>query len=875
MKLHRVRLSAFRRFRETAELDDLEPGLNIFFGPNEAGKSTCAAAIRAAFLERYKTRTVADFAPWDMPGARPTVELAFAHGGHEYVLQKSFLSRPRCELVVDGGARRLEGEEAEDALAGLLGFGFPAKGQSRPEHAGLPGLLWIAQGEGQELLAPARHADTQVRELLTQLTGELAAGDGDRLFERVAAERAELFDARSGKPKGVYREAEEAHAQAAQRCEQLARERAALDADVDQLARLRAEDERARRDAPWREFEARAAQARARLAELAREREELERLQHEQAQAGSTLALLQEQMARDERDRQALAALQVREQSARESAAQAAVQADEARRSMDALAGQLEAGRARLAAAQAQAERRDLDEQLARLGEELARLDGALDQAAALAARVQDLQARRLQRDADPGDLARLRAAEQERVELSAQQRAVATRLRYRLEGGADARLDDAPLAAEGVCLLTGPGRLMLPAVGEFIIEPGGQDLPALQARIADLDAVRAQLLRRLGAADLAQAEAHAREAERLAVELEATRRELAIHAPRGQDALRTARAEAAQRLERLQARRAALADTPSAQEAPDPEEAARALRLAEEAATQARAAWAEAQRAADGHAAQARLLGEQARALQDEFADTARESERQARAARAAQARALRDALQARVAEAQARLASQQPELVAQDAERYERSAALERLAHQARQAELLQLQGRLQQAGAQGLGERLAQARADEERLARRRDDVARHAGALDLLWRMLAAQREAATRRLLDPLARRLAHYLPLLLPDARVQFDEQLLPAMLERDGQGQALPLLSFGTREQLGVLARLAYADLLREAGRPALLILDDTLVHADAQRRDRMKRALFDAASRHQILLFTCHAESWTDMGVPVRRLG
>jgi uncharacterized protein YhaN len=35
------------------------------------------------------------------------------------------------------------------------------------------------------------------------------------------------------------------------------------------------------------------------------------------------------------------------------------------------------------------------------------------------------------------------------------------------------------------------------------------------------------------------------------------------------------------------------------------------------------------------------------------------------------------------------------------------------------------------------------------------------------------------------------------------------------------------------------------------------------------------MKRALFDAAQRHQVLLFTCHPEHWRDMGVELRSLG
>ena len=58
--------------------------------------------------------------------------------------------------------------------------------------------------------------------------------------------------------------------------------------------------------------------------------------------------------------------------------------------------------------------------------------------------------------------------------------------------------------------------------------------------------------------------------------------------------------------------------------------------------------------------------------------------------------------------------------------------------------------------------------------------------------------------------------------------------------------------------------------DLLREAGKPTLVILDDTLVQSDSERLEDMKRILFDAASRHQILLFTCDPEKWQDLGVP-----
>ena len=67
-------------------------------------------------------------------------------------------------------------------------------------------------------------------------------------------------------------------------------------------------------------------------------------------------------------------------------------------------------------------------------------------------------------------------------------------------------------------------------------------------------------------------------------------------------------------------------------------------------------------------------------------------------------------------------------------------------------------------------------------------------------------------------------------------------------------------------------LARRDPREALREAGRPTLLILDDALVHSDAQRLAQMKRVIYDVAQRHQVLLFTCHPAHWRDLGAPAR---
>lgn len=874
MKLTRIALEEFRKFRQPLVLDGLQDGLNLFVGPNEAGKSTVAAAIRAAFLERYSTRTVSDLAPRGESGARPGVELAFSHDGHDYQLKKHFLSRARCELLIDNGAQRLEGEEAENTLAALLGFELAARGQSKPDLAGVPGLLWIQQGDGQNLQAAAGHAGGHLREALTQLSGELASGDGDRLYERVAAERASLLDARNGRPKGIYKDAEDALAAALAERDQCAQAKAQLDADVDRLAALRAEHARAEAGQPWKDLEARAAEARARLAAVAKEREAFEGLQREQRQAAQTLAVLQEQVRRDQQDEIELQALVAQAQAARAAVQEAQEPLARARRLRDTHVAAAEQARQRVAAVQAVVDRRDLQQQLDQLARDIERLDGALEEASRLIEQGSTLKAEAVRIEIADADIQALRKSERALGDLQLRQQAIATRLSYAFDAGREARLDGAALAGNGELLLTAAAELELPGLGRLRIEPGGQDLPALKRELAQMQAASAALLSRLGVAHAAEAEERHARGIALQRELDAMRKTLAIHAPKGVDALRGQRNEA-------QARRAQLAERlallPPAEEADDvdPPAARQALRDAEASAAQAEQALAAVQRALDADGARAQLLETQAAARGADLQSPERAAQRQDRAGRLAEARSGHDLLEQRLHQAQAALEALRPELLEQDAQRYEKSAAIERDAQHRRHSEIQQLLGKLEQAGAQGLGERLSEAEAACERLQRRRDEFQRRAQALELLSTLLAGKRDAATQRLQAPLARRLSHYLALLFPESALRLDEALLPAALQRAGGEDPLDALSFGTREQLGILARFAYADLLREAGRPTLLLLDDALVHTDDGRRDLMKRALFDAATRHQILMFTCHGEAWRDLGVEQRRIG
>jgi DNA repair exonuclease SbcCD ATPase subunit len=125
LQLKSIELEQFRQHGEATAIEGLERGLCIIAGNNEAGKSTLLLAIRAALFDRYKSSVGEQFRPYGTK-VSPRVAITFELGGIEYRLNKVF-SRKRdgsASLEYTSGSRthRLEGTEAEDYLAELLGF---------------------------------------------------------------------------------------------------------------------------------------------------------------------------------------------------------------------------------------------------------------------------------------------------------------------------------------------------------------------------------------------------------------------------------------------------------------------------------------------------------------------------------------------------------------------------------------------------------------------------------------------------------------------------------------------------------------------------------------------------------------------------------
>jgi uncharacterized protein YhaN len=82
--------------------------------------------------------------------------------------------------------------------------------------------------------------------------------------------------------------------------------------------------------------------------------------------------------------------------------------------------------------------------------------------------------------------------------------------------------------------------------------------------------------------------------------------------------------------------------------------------------------------------------------------------------------------------------------------------------------------------------------------------------------------------------------------------------------IHRNGVEEPCVDLSRGTQEQLAVLTRLAFADLLLETGAPVSLILDDPFVYSDDERLEVMTDILLEASKRMQVILLTCRSKAF-----------
>lgn len=866
MKLRAVELTNIRRFAGlSARLSGIGDGITVLCEPNEFGKSTFFDALHAVFFERHGSRNAGIKALQPHAGGAPEVAVEVDLPEGRFRIVKRWLQRPQAQVLDASGRLVAQADEAEAWIDRMMGAGLN----------GPSGLLWVRQGlmgvepegTGREDQRERERGLAARRDLLSSVAGEIDMMTGGRrmdlVLDRVGAALSDLVTDK-GRPKanGEWKRAlDRAEALAAQeadlrpRLQRLTGDLARRTEVQRALARLTDPEAIAERSRSLAEAEAAHAAALAHQGQIAQAETVLRLARLDAERAEGELARLQ---ALRDRLAEAEAALRLAEETAagartrsedlsRQEQAATGVQAD--------IAGQARALRLRLdranragAARVAQAQAEDLQRRL----EKAVQVQADLERARAGRGRILS----------SPEAVAAAEKAQAELDLAQARAEAQAVTIEALPEAGAQALLAGRPLPG-GPQPLLAVAEVTLPGFGHLRIDPGSARMSDASGEILAARNRVETALAGCGVESLAEARAALAEARSFDAGIAQATALLAAIAPDGLGALRSALARS-------------MADGSAPEGEPeDPAALSEALAEAETLEAGASAALRVAH-ALLVEANQTRAVSEanrtsaerQLAAARLEAGDAATLDDRMA---------ALKDAslsLGAARFTAQAALTALKasaPDLATTEARLSRAKSVADQAGRETAKAreELAGLNATIAALADEGLEEQLSalvEERSEAEARAARYEAEVR---SLTRLRRALEDARAQARDAYFAPVLRELQPLLSVLHPGAQLMIDDAtLLPTTLTRNGQEEPLEILSGGTREQLAIFTRLAFARLFAAAGRPVPVILDDALVHSDDDRIEAMFDALHRTAKDQQIIVFTCRQRAFAALG-------
>ena len=885
MKLRSLAVNQFKKFTSPTRLDGIDDGLNVIVGPNELGKSTLLDALRAALFEKYSSKAQPITALQnDRNQAGPVVELAFELDDGLYRITKRFIKKPYARLSCPDG-RTLEGNAAEDTLRNLLGFDEPGKTGAKPETLGMWNVLWVQQGQSFGVLDLPDSVRSNLHSALESEVGTVLGGRRGRALPQAIEKQLGELVTSNGRPRGSYKDLLERAEALKDELEGLRARRQELSGALDDLegaqetlARLSVGD---RDQADQKE-----------LAEARKRHRQLAELEAHIEAAASDLELKKRNLEQAERAQTERARLKETITSECETIEEAGQRVDEVRQQEKEARSQLGKLRAgvretetavTLADEAVSRQRRTLDavEREARIRE----LEDRCKKAQAAETRLRAAQQGAAAILVTDGAIEGIHSAAKELAIIESRLSAAATRIAFDMvpAGWSGIEVDGQPVTVEQPSVqAVEPTTIVIPDRGRIIIEPAIKDRDKLlgqqwKAKVRLKDALQAG-----GAKTVNDAEDQYTRRQKLMQNAELARQETELHAPATADHDTGAQA-LSDYIEGLRQILTREMTELSIEKLPTQHEAATELRATQEQAAEVRGAVDTARAALRSPEDTLGELQTELGTVSTRYEDGKERLEKLRQQLAEAEEAHADDAMQAAIETAQTEVSDQESTITNLQAQRTDetlpqleaRTARLEKAIQDRRDK-----RGNLKEktAGLRSHVEALEGAGLDEaiQKKARElelRDEECRRSErevrVLSLLLSTLRSAEQEAKERYLSPVLNRIRPYLQLLFPGAEIAIDEDLrIVGVVREAGYEEAFHHLSMGTQEQIAVLVRLAFAEMLVEQCHPAAVILDDALVFSDDRRMRRMFDILNMAARNVQVIIFTCREQLFEELG-------
>ena len=884
MRLTHISVEGVGKFGTRVEVAGLTGGVNILPAINEAGKSTLFRAVRACLFERHNSdnRIIRPLATEGLT-LPVSIRLGFDHDGQSYSVTKNFLRSPSATLS-RGTTELARNKQADEMLWDLLGV---APGVARSVDEAAFGLLWVGQGKSFEPPRPSEAAAGALNAAIQAEVGTLVGGERARAVLGSVSNELEPLATDKGKPRagGAWEKANrhlldvEAELVAARarldlmdhhfvRLAALHTERRRV-ADPEIVHNLRRDLDEAR--VQLRSAEDAASRVAAMKAESDRARTAMELKAREHADLATRAKRIDEARQREAEKLTRLADNQAGDQQlhATKRAEREAIAASDA------------------AVKSNEIEERALEARLAALrrGETRTTLATRLQALESLVARGSANERERAANRATADTVANLDALEREIAVLTARMEAAAPKVRVSLGAGGAGTV-----SLDGARLLEDTERAVLESltiqVGDLacitIAAPAVASDTEIRQRNAHHDKLN-QLVVDAGARDAASLRADRVQRSALELEAETLKAELAGHGVKAGGAgaaILALRHEIAE----IDASAVALAGPGAAQAPAAPADLRARLETLRGDRETARSGRALHEGRIDALNADLNRLASERGSLQGALTELRNQI--------AADIALLPDAMRAeRLVHAQAAFAEARgaheikaaalavQERHAPPREEIERlRARVARLGeaadnHARRLAELdreiANLEGQIQSAGGDGLGEKAATLQDERDLAARHQEHLQARVTSLQLLKSTIETCYAEQRDKLNEPLRRHLRPFLGYLFPDAELELGDGFSISGLRR---GKALAerfeVLSGGTQEQIAVLVRLAMGAMLCERGQEVPIILDDSLAWCGDERIEQMFDAINRAGRNQQVIVLTCRTNTFRKLG-------